>query len=453
MSAAAAQLKTDAPAAGRGRDWKARLLTHLPMLGINAAGKVLGLLREVLVSATFGTGAVTDAYFGVQQLVLTAYNLMFGAFNVVFIAGFVDAQHRTETHRFVRRLVRVIVPALTLATLLGVIGFLAFQEPITRAMHLDRALVGNYLVRLAWAVPPIVLAGFAYGILHARAEHARAMLLAALGPAVMLASLAFLLHAAWIPKPQVLPVSFVAGSAVQGIWALAVLWPYRKAEAAPNPAPGRFPFWQQLGFSSVENLAFNANQMLTLYFAGISGAGAIAANGYASRIAMLALSGIMTPLGQAAQTGIARQQGPERHRQILRSIRRQFLIAAAIAAGMVLFRKPIVTLIYCRGAFLAQDVVATARLLVPYAAYFVVVAMNQLFARHLFVNSAGRFYVTCLLGGYLAANLLKAGLVPTYGLEGVLWGGVIGEGAAGLILLARLGRKASTPTAPSPCST
>jgi peptidoglycan biosynthesis protein MviN/MurJ (putative lipid II flippase) len=281
------------------------------------------------------------------------------------------------------------------------------------------------------------------------------MLLAALGPAVMLATLAFLLHVPWITKTEVLPISFVAGSAVQGIWALAVLWPFRKAESAPAPAAGRFPFWQQLGFSSVENVAFNANQMLTLYFAGISGAGAIAANGYASRIAMLALAAIMTPLSQVAQTGIARLHGQERHRHFLQSVKKQLLIAVAIAAGMVLFRNQIITLIYRRGAFHQQDVLATARLLVPYAAYFVVVAMNQLFARHLFVISAGRFYVTCLLGGYLVANLLKTVLVHVAGLEGVLWGSVIGEGAAGLILAAWLWRNEfpATKTAPPPCST
>jgi putative peptidoglycan lipid II flippase len=107
-----------------------------------------------------------------------------------------------------------------------------------------------------------------------------------------------------------------------------------------------------------------------------------------------------------------------------------------IALLLVAFREPLVRFIYQRGEFSASDTIRVSWVLVPYACYFVVISLNQLFARYLFVLSRGGLYTTTLLAGYLVSNLLKPFLATSIGLSGVIWACAIGEGLALLFFVA-----------------
>jgi putative peptidoglycan lipid II flippase len=107
-----------------------------------------------------------------------------------------------------------------------------------------------------------------------------------------------------------------------------------------------------------------------------------------------------------------------------------------IALLLIAFREPLVRFIYQRGEFSASDTIRVSWVLVPYAGYFVVMSLNQLFARYLFVLSRGGLYTTTLLAGYLVSNLLKPFLATSIGLSGVIWACAIGEGLALLFFVA-----------------
>ena len=103
-------------------------------------------------------------------------------------------------------------------------------------------------------------------------------------------------------------------------------------------------------------------------------------------------------------------------------------LVIAIVVGLVLFGRPIVELVYVRGAFSPDDANRVIALLPVYAAYIGVTAMNQLLARYFFVHHEGRRYTTFMLGAYVAANVLKPFLVVPFGLNGVVGASLICEG-------------------------
>jgi putative peptidoglycan lipid II flippase len=106
----------------------------------------------------------------------------------------------------------------------------------------------------------------------------------------------------------------------------------------------------------------------------------------------------------------------------------------------------LVRFVYQRGEFSASDTIRVSLVLVPYAVYFTVISLNQLFARYFFVLSRGGLYSTSLLAGYLVSNLLKPFLATSMGLSGVIWACTIGEGLALLFLVAWFVREEALPS-------
>src|SRR5437879_1600349 len=66
-------------------------------LATAAVFKVSAFAREAFIAARFGLSAVTDAYFGFQQLPITLGTFMFGAFALAFTPAYADARRRSGT--------------------------------------------------------------------------------------------------------------------------------------------------------------------------------------------------------------------------------------------------------------------------------------------------------------------------------------------------------------------
>lgn len=410
------------------------------VIQISVGSKVLGLVREVFISSHFGVSAATDSFFGVQQLPVMMMNYMAGAFTLAFVPHYVAVKAQGRSCEFLKKLLIGVAGVAGVATLAMVVGASHFIPAIVGTRS-EKHLIAQFSVVLAAAVFPSAIIGVAYSVCHAEREHSKAMLLATVGPAAMLVCLL-----AWNYWPRAnleyaLPWSYVIGTLVGAIWAVhrvaVALQPavvYSQIQISEEPCPSGPKFVQQLSAASIENVAFNLNQLLTVHYAAVTGAGAIALNVYALRIAMLPLSGAATPLNQVVNTWLAKQQISQQKRAFAKALLLAGAAFTLCAITMFFFRGLIVRLVYQRGAFSAANAASVAQVLSPYAAYFLVMALNQLFARFYFVVGKGHVYTGVLLAGYVIANILKPLGAAHFHLIGVISAAVIGEGIALLAL-------------------
>lgn len=404
------------------------------VLLISLGSKILGLIREVYISSHFGVSSLTDAFFGVQQLPVMMMSYMAGAFTLAFVPHYVAVKEHGRQIRFLRNLLISVTVFSGLLMILMIFGA-STLVPAIIGSSTEKHLIAQFSIVLSVAVLPSALIGIAYSICHAEREHSKAMLLSTAGPAVMLLSLL-----AWDRWPNsdlkyALPWSYVIGTLVAGVWAFQrISAAYAPVEDAPlpleKPCPSGLKFIQQLSASSIENVAFSLNQLLTVHFAATTGAGGVTFNAYALRIAMLPLSGAATPLNQIVNTWLAKKHVSDQKQAFIKALLLSVAAYTGCALLMFALRDRIVRLVYLRGAFSAFDAASVVQALSPYALYFVIMALNQLFARFYFVVGKGQVYTAVLLAGYLVANVLKPVGAARFGLDGVISAAVLGEAMA-----------------------
>lgn len=402
---------------------------------ISAGSKLVGAGREIYISSRFGVSPITDTFFAVQQIPTAVTNYLFGAFTLAFIPQFIASKGRGLERQFVRRTAAVLVLislAFSLAMSLGNGGLIATLTGLKQ----HRELTTGFSLILSLSILPIAVNGLAFGVLHAEGKHKRAMVLGALSPVFMLVSLLL-----WLLAPSrmfclALPWSYVLGSLSASFWGVWVLVPLFRNLRTQAPAGDRVRcFGAQLTASSVENVAFNVNIILTVHFAALSGTGGVAINTYAQRISMTALSGVVIPMAQVAHTRLSRVGIEHAASTFSRMLVLLSPCFAVFSLTTFFLRDFLVKLIYQRGAFSISDTAAVSAALAPYCAYFFVMAMNALFARFFFSVSRGQIYTVVLLGGYILGNLLKKFWGVANGVPGIVRCATIGEGAALLVLV------------------
>jgi len=414
---------------------RAGLLSIVGVLLITLGGRLLGFLREVLISSLYGTSAIADSFFTVQLVPTIVSSFLLGPLMIVYVPHYAALQEAgTEEEALVRTLrtgVRVGMLITAVMVVAGVSLALLNVGPVAEG----RPLLGTFMVILAISIVPLVVGGLATVILHARGRHLAAMAVAALAPAGMLASLVLLTGVSVIGLVDALPWSFVAGSLFSALAGAISLRNQRRSTAADHrPTSSRPPrigkFRRELVASVMENIGFTVNQGLTILLAASVGAGAVATNAYAFRIAAFAFSAIVSPLNQVVQTWMTGHPSRREGRKLFLVIGALAMVVAAISVGLILVGRAIVEGVYLHGSFSIADAARVTALLRPYGIYIGVTALNQLMARYFFVQGQGAHYATVMLAAYTIGNILKVLLVETFGLEGLVWASVFAEGTA-----------------------
>lgn len=412
-----------------------RIKSIILQLLINGFGKGVGFVREVLISGLFGVSSVTDAFFGVQQVFVFFTSYMMGAFNLAFVPAYVKSHASGAAVRFLRPLA---LGGLVLGTLFTVLLF-QFEEAHARVLFgfsNENPYLLDFLHVLAWTVVPTVFIGLAFGVLHGEQRHQFATVLGIVSSIGMVLALllAFGIQSGESISPSALPLSYLLGVFLAGAIAVVVIASRVRGELGSRRV-SKSEFFRSLAASSVENIGFNFNQLTNVYFAARLGEGLVAINAFAFRVGMLPLALVSSQLGQIYQAWAARAKAKG---EPLGS--RVFLLlclpSALIALAVAYFGEAIVRIVYERGEFTAEQTALVAPLLVPYAAYFFVMSVNQLAARHMFVLGRGREYSICMLLAYAAAFLGK--LLVAGDLSGIVWTCVVAEGAVAAVLTARI---------------
>lgn len=398
---------------------------------INGVGKGVGFVREVLISGLFGVSSVTDAFFSVQQVFVFFNSYMTGAFNLAFVPAYVRNQTVGAGRPF-------LMPLVLWG---GGVGFVLTVAILFLNEESGSALLGfrgenayllQFLHVFAWTVLPTVLIGIAFGVLHGEQKHQLATFLGVSSSVGMVSVLlvAMLLEDGHGVSPIVLPASYLTGVLLAGAGALAVLI-VRLRSKADAQRTEYSSFFRSLFASSIENIGFNFNQITNVYFAARLGDGLVAINAFAFRVGMLPLALFSSQLGQIYQAWVARVKADGG--RISPIVFFALCIPnALIALAMASYGEELVRLIYERGEFTSEHTALVAALVVPYSAYFFVMSVNQLAARHLFVLGAGKEYSVLMIAAYAVAFIGK--LLVAESLSEVVWACVIAEGIVAALL-------------------
>lgn len=422
--------------------FKIAAFTAFLTIFINLVGKLLGFIREVYISSYYGISTITDIFFAIQQFPVFVYSFMFGAFNLVFIPYYVKAKKAGSANDFIYKIFLILTAFGGIITVLMILGSKELLPQLVGVYKLNNNLSNSYSIILSLSIIPTIVIGFCYGILHSNQNHITAMVLTTFTTLIMLIFLYLFKLYEILPFEYILPWSYVIGFIVTGLFSIFFLIQEIKTNKQQSVKVDKETFknfFKQLSASSIENIGFNINQILTIYFSGMSGAGGIAAINYAQRISMLALSGLISPINQIIQSRLSNSSNQGLKNTFTRYIFIIVSISITISLFIYFFRDFIVAFIYERGSFDINDTQIVSNILVPYAFYLIIISLNQLFARYYFVLNKGGLYTIILLVGYLIANVIKPILVVDYGLVGVVWSSVIGEGISllGFLLIFR----------------
>ena len=407
-------------------------------LGVSGIFKIAAFAREAFIAARFGLSAITDAYFALQQFPITLATYMYGAFALAFVPAYLQARKRNnETAAWIPGLLIWCFLAGTALTVLMSLG----SSWLVGTLHIQNSIdVHTTVVLLSLCFAPITLIGIWASICTARGHNLWAMSMTGF-PYLLMTVTLFGLYAIGRLNNLSLPISMTLGFIIVGAYSLV-----RIVLSQPMP---RFnvsslaiwrdlhfrAFLRQLGASSVENCGFAANQFLLIYFLSQTGTGVISANTCAMRIATLGYTLLGMPLGQLVQGRLCTVSEDERPAAFRRWFVIVVVLMVAVALPLFLFRYPIIRLVYMHGKFQDTALQTVASLMPAWIAYMVVMSINAVLARYLFILTRGSVYVRQQIFAYVAANLLRIVVTGRFDAYWIIWCSVGAEGCSLLLNL------------------
>lgn len=434
---------------------------------LTLVSRITGLVRELLVAATFGASAATDA-FNVAFRIPNLLRRLFaeGAFSQAFVpilAGTRTRDGDDATRHLIDAVATVLAWAVLLTSAAGVIA----APVIVWLMASGLAQFDDAVLMTRWMFPYIgfmSMVALAAGILNTWKRFA----VPAATP--LLLNLA-VIGAAWWGVPLfkswgVTPIyALAAGVMVGGVLQLAVQLP-ALARIGCFPRIGLSPgavrrAWQQPGVGRV--LKQMAPALLGVSVAQISliintqiashvGVGAVSWLTFADRLmefptALLgvALGVVLLPQLSASLAG----EDSARYTGLLDwGLRLVVLMALPCAAALLVFAEPLVSVLYHYGAFSARDVAQTVAALRGYGVGLIGLVAVKVLAPGFYARQDIGTPVRIAVAVLLATQAMNALFVPWFGHAGLALSiglGALINASCLLIGLRRLGAYTPAP--------
>jgi putative peptidoglycan lipid II flippase len=352
---------------------------------LTLASRITGLGRELLVAATFGASASTDA-FNVAFRIPNLLRRLFaeGAFSQAFVP--ILAASRTNagdeaTRRLVDAVATVLFWALALTCVIGTVAApLLVWVMASGLQEFDRAVV---MTRVMFPyIGFMSLVALSAGVLHTWKRFAVPAVTPVLLNLAVIAS-AWLL-APWFQRHGIEPIYALAvGVMVGGVMQLAVQWPALRAiDSLPSIGlswgllrsslhhPGVGRILRQMAPALLGVSVAQLSLLINTQIASHVGVGAVSWLTYADRLmefptALLgvALGVVLLPQLSAAQ---ASDDAAAYSSHLDWGLRLVLLLALPCAVALLVFPTALVSVLYHYGQFSPRDVEQTVRALMGY---------------------------------------------------------------------------------------
>jgi putative peptidoglycan lipid II flippase len=357
--------------------------------------RVLGLVREMVFARFFGAGFLNDAFQVGFRIPNTMRDLFAeGALSVAFVKTFTDyAVKRNEDEAW--RLASMVMNALAIVLSLIVIVGIIFSPQIVGIIAADfspeKAQLASTLTRIMFPFLLLVaLAAVAMGVLNTKGRFgipASASTLFNVGSIVGgLACAYWLSGGGWSKADGVnampnsaaqwaiigMAIGTLIGGALQFLFQIPSLLRvgFRFRPIVSFTDPGVRKVMRLMGPAIIGTAAVQVNVLVnTFYASGINGGPSWL--GYSFRLMQFPIGVFGVAIGTATLPAISRfaaKNDITNFRSTLSSsIGLVFLLTIPSACGLILLGRPIISLIYQRGAFTASDTEMVAWALAGYS--------------------------------------------------------------------------------------
>jgi putative peptidoglycan lipid II flippase len=361
--------------------------------------RVMGFVRDILTAALLGAGPVADAFFVAQRLPNLFRSLFAeGAFSAAFVplfAGMMAEQGKDRARAFAEDALAVLLAALLIFVLLGEIfmpwvmrviapGFEGDPGKFELAVALSR-ITFPYLLFIAL----VALQG---GVLNSVDRFAAAAATPTLLNLFLIAALLLMRHFGW-HDGKALAWAITAAGLAQFLWlmsscaraglALRLPWPRLTPEVRRTLAI--------MGPGAVGAGMTQVNLLISTALASFLPGGSVSYLYYADRLNQLPLGVVGIAVGTAILPPLSRhiRLGEEEDavRTQNRGLELAWLLTLPAAVALAVLARPILAVLFQRGAFGPADTTATAAALAAYAAglpafVLIKVLAPAFFARH-----------------------------------------------------------------------
>lgn len=384
------------------------------------ASRVLGLLRDIVISRQFGTSRALDAYFAAFNIPDLIFNVIAGgALGSAFIPTFAAALVQGDSRRAWRLASAVLNLAFILLTAIAAI--LVFFAPQVAATTVARGFAPNDQALTAslmrWMlITPIVfgLSGIVMGILNSYQHFA----LPALAP--VLYNAAIIVGAIFF-APMMGVYGLAAGMIVGAFLHLLIQIPWlvhQRTQYTPTLGlgnmdvreVGRLMLPRTIGLAAVQ-----INFLVNTILASTLPVGRIAALTYAWRVMLLPVGIVGQSLATAvfptlsAQT--ARNELDDFRGTFSTAFRATLYLTIPAAVGLFVLGAPLIALLFQRGEFDAQSTAETAWALQFYALALFAHSGLEIITRAFYAMHDTRTPVTVGLAGMALNSALSLTLI------------------------------------------
>lgn len=412
-----------------------------------AAVKMVAFVKEAIVAAVFGLSGAMDTYLMALMLIGVPLGLLLNSIQTAFIPLYVGVRETRGTQasaHFIRATASATLLAMASALILWLImlpwvidivghGFDAAKRDVVHSMFL-------------WLVPYYFLNGMNL-VGHGALQADKRFLPSALLPVcIPLATIAIVLGAG-NGDVHSLVLGFVIGSLVE--W-MALHWQLRRSGS--SLLPGRIsltPEIRRLAKGSAVLLGgtfvLSFAPMIEQGFASGLGEGTVAAISYAFKLPAMINGILVTAVGVTVLPFFSEMLVRRDDAGCQRAFRRYALALLAggsvLALGLVMFSKPLVTLVFQRGVFRAEDTLLVAEIQRAYLIQIPGALVGMLAVRLLVAQ--GAYGIISIIGSLfvVVSGVLAWTLSRQMGAVGIALGLSISTTLSAMVLFALALRK------------
>ncbi|KIT14183.1 murein biosynthesis integral membrane protein MurJ [Jannaschia aquimarina] len=426
--------------------------------GWTLLSRVLGFVRDILIARFLGTGAAAEAFFVAFSLP-NMFRRFFaeGAFNMAFVPLYAKKLEADpeEADAFARDALAMMVLVLTLFSVIGILAMpalvLAMASGFAGDERFDLAVAYG---RIAFPyILLISLGALVSGVLNSN----RRFLAAAAAPALLNVVFIAAMTLAWIAPeavqtwlavpslPRAVGWLLIAAVPFGGLAQLGlVAWAARRAghRLWPRRRPRLTPDLKRLLIIAAPALLANGvlqvNLLVGRQVASLGEQGAIAWLSYADRLYQLPLGVVGIAIGIVLLPELSRriraEDAPGQKAAYSRAAEFSLLLTIPAMVAFLVVPIPLVSVLFERGEFAADDTAATALALMIYAIGLPAFVLQKVLQPLFYAREDTRSPLRFALFGLVANAAIAIGLFPFIGWPAAAFGTTVASWAMLLLL-------------------
>ena len=389
--------------------------------GLTGVSRVLGYVRDVLIAAALGAGLTADAFFVAFKLP-NLFRRLFaeGAFSAAFVPIFarhLENRHRQEARDLAERTLAVLTGVLAVLVVLGELVMPVLVAVMTPGFRADPAKFALTVELTRITFPYLLLISLVAlfgGMLNSAGRFA------AFAAAPILLNLSVIAAALLVRAQAGAGTGHVLawGIVVGGVAQLCLLgFALARAGLLPRPAlprltPGVKQVLTLFAPAALGAGVVQVNLLVDQFIASFLPTGAISFLYYADRINQLPLGVVGIAVGTALLPLLSRQieagEATGANDSQNRAVELVLVLCIPAAAALTVIARPVIAVLFERGAFDAATTRASADALVAFALGLPAYVLIKVFASAFFArgNTATPVRVALVgLGANIAFNL------------------------------------------------